>query len=347
VGLPRETAEGGIPILENHDDFGGHARRNEFQAGGRLLLGYGGSESFQPPRHLFSDEVSRLLGKLGVKVERLVRGFNQSFYPELKLSRGVFSDRETFGENRLVSGDPTRKPADDVPPGKLSARSWAAFIGDFPLPEADRAALLELHTTPRDCLAGKSVEEKLAYLDQTSYRDFLRRDVGLSEAALNYLQGRSNDFMALGIDALPASAFCEWGFPGFAALGLPPIDAETQAELDESYIYHFPDGNASVARLLVRSLIPAVARGRGTDDIVLARFDYGMLDVAGQLVRLRLNSSVVSVRNRGGGVDVGYSRNGRLHHVRAKHCVLACYNMMIPYICATCPRRRRRRWCRT
>ena len=32
-----------ILILDNHDDFGGHATRNEFQAGKRLLLGYGGA----------------------------------------------------------------------------------------------------------------------------------------------------------------------------------------------------------------------------------------------------------------------------------------------------------------
>src|SRR5262249_16809925 len=32
-----------VPILDNHDDFGGHARRNEFQLGGRLQLLNGGT----------------------------------------------------------------------------------------------------------------------------------------------------------------------------------------------------------------------------------------------------------------------------------------------------------------
>src|SRR6267143_4432644 len=31
-----------ILILDNHDDFGGHAKRNEFRAGGRTLLSFGG-----------------------------------------------------------------------------------------------------------------------------------------------------------------------------------------------------------------------------------------------------------------------------------------------------------------
>ncbi len=264
-----------ILVIENHDDFGGHAKRNEFQAGGRTILGYGG---------------------------------------------------------KLVSGDPTPMVADEVPRDRLNARSWRAFIGDFPLSREDREALIALYESPRDYLAGMSVEEKETYLAKTSYRDYLLKNVGLSETSVKYFQGRSNDFSALGADALPAADAYAAGFPGFDALGLPQPSEEAQAEMDEPYIYHFPDGNASLARLMVRDLIPAVAPGRGMEDIVMARFDYSKLDLAGHPVRLRLNSTAVSVRNRAGGVDVGYSRAGRLHRVRGKHCVMACYNMMVPYL---------------
>jgi len=102
--------------------------------------------------------------------------------------------------------------------------------------------------------------------------------------------------------------------------------------MDEPYIYHFPDGNASLARLLVRHLIPGVATGRTMDDIVTANFDYTKLDRPGAFTRLRLSSTVAAVRSRAGGVDVGYMRGGALRRVRARHCVLACYNMMIPYV---------------
>ena len=102
--------------------------------------------------------------------------------------------------------------------------------------------------------------------------------------------------------------------------------------MEEPYIYHFPDGNASLARLLVRSLIPAVAPGHTMDDIVLAPFDYSKLDQAKTPVRIRLNSTAVSVRNVGNGVNIGYSRGGQLSQVRGKHCIMACYNMMIPYL---------------
>ncbi len=38
-----------ILLLDNHDDFGGHARRNEFDYNGTMLLGGGGSGNFEDP----------------------------------------------------------------------------------------------------------------------------------------------------------------------------------------------------------------------------------------------------------------------------------------------------------
>ena len=326
-----------ILILENHDDFGGHAKRNEFQAGGRMIIGYGGSEAFQSPNHLYSKEVNGLLKKLGVNIKRFETAFDRQFYPGLGLSRGVFFDKENFGEDKLVTGDPTPMVADDIAPDQLNARSLQDFINDFPLPAADRQALIELHTEPKDYLPGKSAEEKADYLAVTSYRDFLLKNVGLSEGAVKYFQSRTNDFMALSIDAVASSDAYSVGFPGFAGMNLAPISEEAAAEMEEPYIYHFPDGNASVARLLVRSLIPGVAPGHTMEDIVLAPFDYAKLDQPKASVRVRLNSTAVSVRNVGDGVHVGYSRGGQLAQVRGKRCILACYNMMIPYLLKDLP----------
>ena len=326
-----------ILILENHDDFGGHAKRNEFQAGGRMIIGYGGSEAFQSPNHLYSKEVNGLLKKLGVNIKRFETAFDRQFYPGLGLSRGVFFDKENFGEDKLVTGDPTPMVADDIAPDQLNARAISDFINDFPLPPADRQALIELHTTPKDYLPGKTAEEKATYLAATSYRDFLLKNVGLSEGAVKYFQSRTNDFMALSIDAVASSDAYSVGFPGFAGMNLAPISEEAAAEMEEPYIYHFPDGNASVARLLVRSLIPGVAPGHTMDDIVLAAFDYAKLDQPKSAVRLRLNSTAVSVRNVGDSVHVGYSRGGQLAQVRGKRCILACYNMMIPYLLKDLP----------
>jgi spermidine dehydrogenase len=179
--------------------------------------------------------------------------------------------------------------------------------------------------------------EEAEYLATTSYRDFLLKNVGLSEGAVKYFQSRTNDFMALSIDAVASADAYSVGFPGFGGMNLAPISEEAAAEMEEPYIYHFPDGNASLARLLVRSLIPAVAPGHTMDDIVLAPFDYARLDQPRTPVRVRLNSTAVSVRNVGDGVHIGYSRGGQLAQVRGKRCILACYNMMIPYLLRDLP----------
>jgi spermidine dehydrogenase len=325
-----------ILIIENHDDFGGHAKRNEFDVNGTRLVSYGGSESLQSPRALFSNTTNDLLKDLAVDLQAFNTAFDRTLYPSLGLSRGVFFDRENFGRDALVTGDGTPQVDDDIEAGRRNGRPFREFIGDFPLTEDDRAALLALHEAPGDYLEGMSLDARRAYLRRTSYRDYLLQKVGLSPQAVKYFSGRSRDFMALGIDAVPAGALMELGYPGFAGLHLPEASGRS-AEMDEPYIYHFPDGNASLARLLVRRLIPGTAPGDTMDDIVLAPFDYAGLEADGSPVQLRLNSTAVHVQNRSGGVDVGYVSNGRVRQARARHCVLACNNAMIPFLMPELP----------
>jgi len=78
----------------------------------------------------------------------------------------------------------------------------------------------------------------------------------------------------------------------------------------------------------------------------MERIDYGSLDRPDATTRIRLGSLAVSVSSSGQGaspptVEVIYSRMERLYTTRAKHCVLACWNMMIPYLCPQLPRSRR------
>lgn len=128
----------------------------------------------------------------------------------------------------------------------------------------------------------------------------------------------------------------ETGFPGFDGLGMNTERANDK-DADDPYICHFPDGNASIARLLVRSLIPGAAPGTTMDDIVLARFDYSRLDEATSPVRIRLNSTAVNVRNFDDHADVSYVKGGTLRKVRGRKCILAGYNMMIPFLCPELP----------
>ncbi len=320
-----------ILILDNHDDFGGHARRCEMRVGHRLLLSYGGSESIQSPGALWSETALGLLRELRVDLRRFDTAFHRTLYPDLGLSRGLLFTREAFGTDKLVAGDPTPMIADDIPPGRLNAKSPQAFIRDFPLDERARERLVALYTEPRDVLRGKSIEHKMAALSAMSYREYLLRHWGLTQKAADTFQKRSHDFFAVGIDLLPALEAAATGYPGFDGLGLPthPQDA---AKLEDPYIHHFPDGNASIARLLVRALIPGVAPGDSMDDIVMAPFDYSRLDQHGSSTRLRLDSTVVALANRDRGVDVGYVHGGELKRVRARQVVYAGYAAMLPYV---------------
>ena len=324
-----------ILILDNHDDFGGHAKRNEFQVGERLLIGYGGSESLQSPKALFSKTVNRLLRELGVDLRRWDTAYDRRLYASLGLTDGVYFDRDTFGVDRLIAGSPKMDP--DSLRGDAKAPEIEAVIGKFPLSDDAKARLIAFFKHPKDYLAGKSKAEKIAYLKKVSYRDYLRKDAGLGEEAVKYFDGATRDFLAMGADIVPALEALGSGFPGFERAGLKD---EEEAGLHEPYIYHFPDGNASLARLLTRNLIPSVAPGHTMDDVVLADFDYAKLDVDGARIRVRLNSTAVAVANsrtKGGPVDVGYVRAEALHRIQAKYCVLACYNMMIPHIMPELP----------
>jgi len=319
-----------ILILENHDDFGGHAKRNEFRVGGRLILGYGGTESLQSPKGLYSKVARSLLKILRVDVTRFETAFDRELYSSLGLSRGIFFDREAFGRDVLVIGDPTASVADDVRGKRLNMRPIRDLVANFPISAKSKHALISLYEQTQDPLPGKTSAEKISILKKISYRDYLIKYCGCKVEVVNCFQGRTLDFFALGCDSIPAFDLMEVGYPGFAGLKLPA--RKPNAEFDEPYIYHFPDGNASIARLLVRALVPDAAPGRSMEDVILAKFDYEMLDRTENRVRVRLNSTCVQVRNEGNKVDIGYVRDGKLFHVTAKHVVLACFNMFIPYI---------------
>lgn len=324
-----------ILILDNHDDFGGHAKRNEFKAGNRTLLGYGGTQSIESPSR-YSDVAKDLLKDLGIHPQRFYKAYDQKLYSSLKLGTGCFFDRDTFGEDHFVAG--------------MGNLPWPEFLAKTPLSAEARRDIARVHTEKADYLPGLSREQKRAKLAKTSYADFLTKIVQLHPDVLPFFQSRTNDLWAVGIDAVSALACFEagddydLGYPGFSGMDLAGDD-DRNGEKPEPYIFHFPDGNASVARMLVRALIPGAVTGRTMDDIVLAASHYDHLDQPGAPVRIRLNSTAVRVRHvdesASRDVQVAYMRGGKLLTVQAKGCVLACYNGMIPYLCPELPEKQK------
>ncbi len=323
-----------VLILDNHDDFGGHAKRNEFSLGGRTELINGGTLEIDSPRP-YSAVSDGLLRTLGVHPEELAKTCAKpDFYESLKLGHGVFFDRETFGRDQLVTG--------------ARMRPWREVLAGAPLSERARDDIARIHESQVDTMPGLSSDEKKRRLSRMSYRDFLHHVAGADPSALPYFQALSLDEWGVGADAVSALDVWSFDFPGFQGLGLAPGSAphmgNTAAGYADggSYVFHFPDGNASIARLLVRRLIPAAVPGHTVQDAVTARVDYTQLDRPSQTPRIRLSSVVVGARNIGGadasqGVEIAYARFGQLLRVRAGACVLAGYNMMIPYLCPELP----------
>jgi len=330
-----------ILILDNHDDFGGHAKRNEFTSRGKKLIGYGGTQSIAGP-NLYSAQAKGLFKDLGIEVKRLETYNDRTFYSQRDLSQAVFFDKETFGTDRLVRGYN----------GHLHAPT-TDFLVSAPLSEAAKKDLVRLCTEKVDYLAGLDAAGKKAYLAKTSYQEYLLKNAKVSPDLIPYFKSSMHGLYGVGIDAVPAGDMAGLSeLPGFAGLGIadrdgPGIGLEVTRQDDEPYIYHFPDGNASIARLLVRSLVPQIAAGSTMEDVVLAKFDYAKLDEENAPVRIRLNSTAVHARNIGAqgqskGVEVTYVRGGEARAAEAKTCILACWNMLIPYMCPELPEAQKR-----
>ncbi len=329
-----------ILILDNHDDFGGHAKRNEFDLGGKLHLMNGGTLEIDSPRP-YSAVAGGLLLTLGIDPVALAKACDHNdVYRSLGLGHGVFFDRETFGADALVAGAPS---LDDGQSG-----SWPAFLARTPLPPAVRADIERIETGAVDYLPGLTSAEKKDRLSRISYRDFLLTLAKVDLVAAAFYQSRTKGEWGVGIDAVSALDCWGYGLPGFQGLKLDPGAAPrmsfTPAGYVEggSYVFHFPDGNASIARLLVRDLIPGAVPGADCRDVVTAQVDYGRLDQPTNPVRLRLSSLCVRARNIGHpadprGVELAYARGGSVWRVEARACVLASWNMMIPYMCPELP----------
>ena len=318
-----------ILILDNNDDFGGHARRNEFRVGGRLLLSNGGTQSIESPSD-YSEVAKEVLKELGVQTKEFYKAYDQRLYSHL--GTACFFDKETFGKDALVPG--------------IGSTPWREFLKKSPLGENVQREIVRIYDEKKDYLPGLSKEEKYARLAKISYSNFLTDVCKADPAVLPFFQTYSHDLFAVGIDAVSALAcyrnpddYGAYQYAGFEGMNLGGEEKE------EPYIFHFPDGNASIARLLVRSLIPEAVPGRTMDDVVTARANYGKLDQASSPVRIRLNSTAVRAQNTGSEsakqVAVCYVQAGKLKKVTGKSCILACYNSMVPYLCPELPEKQK------
>jgi spermidine dehydrogenase len=336
-----------ILILDNHDDFGGHAKRNEFRLKNSFRLGYGGTFSIESPAP-YSAVAKGLIEELGIDVPTYSKYYDAQLYRSLALRPKIFFDKETFGSDKLVLNFSPRYGGESEDDSPESPKLLKQFLAEAPIAEQAKRDLQSLYEGPKDHYPGLTSDEKKAKLARISYAKYLTEVAGVHSDIVKLYQAVPHGLFGVGIDAVAAQDAWGLGLPGFRGLKLDATpgkgmnrDAIPNEEA-EKYFFHFPDGNASIARMLVRQLIPGAIPGKTSSDIVLAKANYARLDEANSPVRVRLNSTAVRVKHLGdpasaSEVEVTYARAGKVYTVRAKNSILACWHVVIPYICDELP----------
>ena len=121
--------KGRILILENHDDFGGHAKRNEFHVGDRFMLGFGGTYSIQSPAP-YSKVAKGVIEELGIDVESYPKYVDKDLYRSHGLASKIFFDKETFGADALTVNPRLPRLSDSDDPAFVESDRWKKFVAE-------------------------------------------------------------------------------------------------------------------------------------------------------------------------------------------------------------------------
>jgi len=336
-----------VLVLDNHDDFGGHAKRNEFHYNGRVLALNGGTLNIESWNR-YNEHARAVLHDIGIDIDRFLAANekNRSLYRSFGLTnQGTFFDKETWGVDKLVIRSGGRGRGSVYGTGDLA---------QMPLsPQAQKDMLRLYGGNHRDYLPGLSPAEKKVRLAKMSYQDFLLNLVKVDKQLVWFFHNQGAGNFCVGVDCFPALFAWQDGLPGFSGMNLEPSPNGLLADLPGGHhgrqigpgggpTVHFPDGNATIARLLVRWLIPDAVPGKTMEDVGAAKVDYATLDRSGQTARVRLNSTVVHVGHDGDPsrareVVTSYVRGGKTYHVRSRSVVMACWNMFIPFLVPELP----------
>ena len=317
-----------VLILDNHDDFGGHAKRNEHTIDGQFRLGHGGSQAIEEGNHL-SNVVQGLFKDLGIELERFKKAYDRDFYKRNNLGAVTYFNKETFGEDKVVRHPYCNHPnyiEGIIMGGKLSNEEAAQ---QAPLSAKGKEQLLRVLNGGMHKIDVPEAELE-DYMRSHSYFDYLKNNLGVDDpGVLRMARNSAIDSGDTGADIMSIREAKRCGAMGFAPKAI--------YHEDDPNIYHFPDGNASVARAIVKKMIPDVAKGNSAEELVLSKFKYAELDKSSNEVRIRLNSTVVNVQHGGDPKDssevfVDYINDNKSYQVKGKNVVMACYNMMIPHI---------------
>jgi len=307
-------------ILDNHDDFGGHAKRNEFDQSGNTRLSWAGTMNLEYTS--FNDQVLEFLDELGIKPKKLSRKLTFEYGDDCP---SIWFDEETFGKNVLVPGF-SMYQGNEID---------LNHIDKFPISKTAKEALKTFYSSNDNVLEGLSDSEIDQVLYKTSYTDFLEQYCDLPKEAIELFMKATDGYWGVQPHSLSVAECIGAWLPGVHRLGGAGAKVAGNDESEE--VAMFPDGNATIARLLACSLIPELSENAQSKTIAMATLDYDQLDIADHPVKIRLSSTVVNVKNENNEVVTTYVNNGKTLRIRSKHSVLACYHVIIPHLCPELP----------
>jgi spermidine dehydrogenase len=304
-------------LVENHPIFGGEAKQNEFLVDNHRLIAHQGSAIYQLPYpHSF---LARFYDSIGLTTPKLTYQKWGGPQPELTLSRTPY---EAAGKERGQYGfwfgskfgqqpglwliDPIGKQLRGAPVGGATREEWMRWLAG-------------------KHVSGKSFEHPQVegdgisrYLDSITLEQHYMEQFGLSQQTVRtFLSPVEGGGSGLGPDAL--SAYCEYAYEM-----LHPL-ADEEGGTDQM----FPGGNTTIARLLVKSLLPASIAGRASvEEVTRNSVNLSALDAAGSPTRIRLGSTVLSVEHHGEAskaewLSIAYLQGGKVYRLKARAAVMA------------------------
>jgi len=303
-------------VLDNHPIFGGEAKQNDFEVDGQRLTAHQGSAIYfvQYPRSF----LAQFYESIGLKEPRLKYQTWGGSGPEMTIGRTPYdSAGMSTGQYGFWFG------AQFGPkPGVWQIDPVGRKFAEAPVSEAIRKELLRWFSGEAAKAAPFASpkyegDEVSRYLDSITLEEHYMRQYGLSrEFIRTYLSPDLGGGSGLGADAL--SAYADYAFEM-----LHPYGGEAEA------VEMFPGGNTTIARLMVKSLVPSAISGEATvEGVSRGKVNFSAVDNKDSRARIRLGATAISVRHESSPeksefVSIVYADGERLFRVRARSAVLA------------------------
>jgi spermidine dehydrogenase len=304
-------------VLENHPIFGGEAKQNEFLVDGKHLVAHQGSAIYQ--LHEPQTFLAQFYDSIGLKTPKLTYQRWSGPQPDMPLSRTPYDavglEHGQYGfwfgakfglKEGLWLMDPVRKKLEGAPISGAARTEWLRFLTGTSVTETK---------FERPKAEGDAVSR---YLDSITLEQHFMERFGLSqETVRTFLSPVEGGGSGLGPDAL--SAYSDYAFEM-----LHPIADET-GDMDQM----FPGGNTTIARLMVKSLLPSAIPGpHSVEGVTRNNVNFSALDAPDAPVRVRLSATAMSVQHDGDPLSaktasIIYAKDDNLYRVKARSAVMA------------------------